>query len=232
MDVLPSWSAAGHLALMTGLDRNVATLDLLARGLFWRCRPARALATVVRRRGQPAVACPSGSVGHLASLPLPDIEGSLEEVHPCCDGLGLHGFALLTHVDDVSSGRSGIRSGLRGARPPRLRACSSTPTSPVCWDRTSFGRPLSDAPSSCSTPRGPSSTWRWTSTVARHPTRSSSRTPARWRDTPDDCGPGGRLFPRAPGRRPCGRRDGRLGAPPLRPRGLPGFPGNSTRSWR
>ncbi len=158
MDALPPWTAAGHLALMDRLEIGTSLLSISSPGVYFGdAVAARALATVVNDEGNRCVRAHPGRFGHLASLPLPDIEGSLEEVTRCCDELCSDGFALLTHVDGVYLGDP-VLDPVFAELDRRVRACSSTPRRPSAGiERRSVVRVRCS--SSSSTPHGPSSTW-------------------------------------------------------------------------
>jgi predicted TIM-barrel fold metal-dependent hydrolase len=141
MDALPEWTAADHLELMDRLGITMSLLSVSSPGVhFGDDGPARELARTVNEEGARATRDHPGRFGHFASLPLPDVEGSLVELAHAFDVLGSDGVALLTHTGGTYLGDPVLEPvfdelGRRGAR------VFVHPTSPVCWEPTSFGRP-------------------------------------------------------------------------------------------
>ncbi|WP_371666898.1 amidohydrolase family protein [Streptomyces sp. NBC_00289] len=81
-----------------------------------------------------------GRFGNFVSLPLPDVDGSLEEIGFAFDELDADGVALLTHTHGVYLGDQRLDPVF--AELDRRRAVVFLhPTSPVCWEQSALGRP-------------------------------------------------------------------------------------------
>jgi 6-methylsalicylate decarboxylase len=141
MPQIPDWSAESHVALMDRLGIATSLLSISTPGVHLADEPAaRDLAREVNEAGRRAVVDHPGRFGLLGSLPLPDVDAAIAEIAHCVDELDVDGFVLLTHVGGVYLGDptwDPVFSELdrRGAR------VLIHPTSPVCWEHTSFGRP-------------------------------------------------------------------------------------------
>ncbi|MFF3331858.1 amidohydrolase family protein [Streptomyces sp. NPDC002888] len=137
----PSWSVQAHLDLMDRNGIETAMLSMSSPGVhFGDDKAARLLARRVNEytaelaRGHP------GRFGTFASLPLPDVEGSLEEIAFAFDRLDADGVALLTHTHGVYLGDQRLEPVF--AELDRRRAVVFLhPTSPVCWEQSALGRP-------------------------------------------------------------------------------------------
>ena len=99
------------------------------------------LARAVNEAGRQAVVDHPGRFGLLASLPLPDVDAAIAEIAHCCDHLDVDGFVLLTNVGGTYVERRVVRSRSSVSSTVGAHACSLHPTSPACWEHTSFGRP-------------------------------------------------------------------------------------------
>ena len=75
-----------------------------------------------------------------ASLPVPDIDAMIAEVRYCYDYLDVDGVALLTNVGGVYLGAPKLEP-LFAELDRRNARVFLHPTSPPCWEQTSFGRP-------------------------------------------------------------------------------------------
>jgi predicted TIM-barrel fold metal-dependent hydrolase len=141
MPEIPAWSADEHVALMDRRGIATSLLSVSSPGVSLAGGPAAAeLAREVNEAGRQAVVDHPGRFGLLASLPLPDVDAALAEIAHCVDQLDVDGFILLTNVDGTYLGDPTWDPVLeeldrRGAR------VLVHPTSPVCWEHTSFGRP-------------------------------------------------------------------------------------------
>ncbi|MCX0275215.1 amidohydrolase [Nocardia zapadnayensis] len=110
-DFWPQWTAEAHLDLMdeAGIARSM--LSLSSPGLhFGDDGAARSLAREINEFCADVVRNHPDRFGQFASLPLPDVDGSLTELAYCFDELGAHGVALL-------SNHSGVRLGDRRFEP-------------------------------------------------------------------------------------------------------------------
>jgi hypothetical protein len=105
IDSLPEWSAVAHLELMDRCRIAASLLSLSSPGVhFGSDGPARDLARAVNEEGHATVRAHPGRFGHLATLPLPDVEGSLDEMAFALDDHRSDGVALLTNVDGLYLG--------------------------------------------------------------------------------------------------------------------------------
>ncbi len=138
---LPAWSAQAHIEMMDRFGIAVSMLSISSPGVhFGDGAAARSLARQVNDDGHHARASHPGRFGLLASLPLPDVEGAIEEIGYCYDELEVDGVCLLTNAGGVYLGDPLLdpvfdELDRRGAR------IFVHPTSPACWEHTSFGRP-------------------------------------------------------------------------------------------
>jgi 6-methylsalicylate decarboxylase len=138
---LPAWSAVSHIEMMDRFGIAVSVLSISSPGVhFGDDARARVLARQVNDEGHRARVAHPDRFGLLASLPMPDVAGAIEEIGYCYDELGVDGVCLLTNVGGVYLGDASLdpvfdELDRRGAR------VFIHPTSPACWDQTSFGRP-------------------------------------------------------------------------------------------
>ncbi|MGI8330468.1 amidohydrolase family protein [Actinomadura scrupuli] len=103
---LPEWSAERHLEVMDGLGVETAVLSVSSPGVLLYDEPARVaeLARIVNDEGAAVAAAHPGRFGFFASLPLPDVEASLEEIRRAFDELGADGVVLMTNYRGVYPG--------------------------------------------------------------------------------------------------------------------------------
>ncbi|WP_328504639.1 amidohydrolase [Streptomyces sp. NBC_00457] len=137
----PTWSVRTHLDLMDRNDIKTAMLSMSSPGVhFGDDKAARLLARHVNEYTAELTRDHSGRFGNFVSLPLPDVDGSLEEIAFAFDELDADGVALLTHTHGVYLGDR--RLGPIFAELDRRRAVVFLhPTSPVCWEQSALGRP-------------------------------------------------------------------------------------------
>ncbi len=140
MPAIPEWSAEEHVAVMDRLGITTSLLSISSPGVHLDGSATASHAREVNEDGRRAVVDHPGRFGLLASLPLPDVDAAMAEIAHCCDQLDVAGFAVLTHTGGTYLGDPAIRPVLqeldrRGAR------LFIHPTSPPCWEQTSFGRP-------------------------------------------------------------------------------------------
>jgi predicted TIM-barrel fold metal-dependent hydrolase len=138
---IPDWSAEEHVAAMDRLGIALSLLSISSPGVHL----GDGKSTVDRARemneaGQQAVIDHPGRFGLFASLPLPDVDATMAEIAYCCDHLNVAGFAVLTNIGGTYLGDDAFKPVFdeldrRGAR------LFIHPTSPTCWEHTSFGRP-------------------------------------------------------------------------------------------
>ncbi len=138
---LPAWTAEAHLELMDRLGIATALLSISSPGVwFGDAAAARALARQVNDEGGHLVGAHPGRFGLLASLPLPDVDASRAEIGHAIDDLGADGFVLLTNVDGTYLGDPALEP-IFDELDRRHARVLLHPTSPVCWEHTSLGRP-------------------------------------------------------------------------------------------
>ncbi|HEY1832633.1 MAG TPA: amidohydrolase family protein [Acidimicrobiales bacterium] len=141
MPWLPEWSAREHLAAMDRLSIATSLLSISSPGVFLGDGTTAAdLAREVNEDGRRTVIEHPGRFGLLASLPLPDVDAAMAEIAYCCDHLDVDGFVLLTNVGGtyLSNASFGPVFGELDRRRARVLL---HPTSPACWEHTSFARP-------------------------------------------------------------------------------------------
>jgi 6-methylsalicylate decarboxylase len=138
---IPEWSADEHVAAMDRLGIATSLLSISSPGVHLADVPAtRDLAREVNEEGRRAVVDHPGRLGQFASLPLPDVDAAVAEIAYCCQHLDVAGFALLTNIGGTYLGDAAFEPVFRelDRRGARLFI---HPTSPPCWEHTSFGRP-------------------------------------------------------------------------------------------
>ncbi|MBX3314089.1 MAG: amidohydrolase family protein [Actinobacteria bacterium] len=141
MPAIPEWSAAEHVATMDRLGIDVSLLSVSTPGVHLGADvDAVALAREVNEEGRRAVVDHPGRFGLLGSLPIGDLDAAMAEIAHCVEVLDVDGFVLLTNVDGTYLGDPSLEPVLdeldRRGRPVLVH-----PTSPVCWEHTSFDRP-------------------------------------------------------------------------------------------
>lgn len=138
---LPAWTPAEHVALMDHLGIATALLSISSPGVhFGDDAEARALARLVNGAGHRAVTAHPGRFGLLASLPVPDVGGAIDEIRHAHDHLGADGFVLLTNVGGTYLGDPALEP-IFDELDRRHARVLLHPTSPACWEATSLGRP-------------------------------------------------------------------------------------------
>ncbi|MFF3567868.1 amidohydrolase family protein [Nocardia jiangxiensis] len=95
----PEWSPEAHLALMDESGIATSMLSVSSPGVhFGDDSAARELAREVNEFAAGVVRAHPGRFGHLAAVPLPDIDGSLDEIDYALDILGSDGVAIETNA--------------------------------------------------------------------------------------------------------------------------------------
>jgi len=137
----PKWSVQTHLDLMDRNGIDTAMLSMSSPGVhFGDDKAARLLARRVNEYTAELTRDHPGRFGNFVSLPLPDVDGSLEEMAFAFDELDADGVALLTHTHGVYLGDQRLDPVF--AELDRRRAVVFLhPTSPVCWEQSALGRP-------------------------------------------------------------------------------------------
>lgn len=105
MPGFPAWDVESALESMAELDISSAVLSVSTPGVhFGDDGAARALARSVNEEGARLVHDHPSRFGLFASLPLPDVEGSLEEIDFAFDTLGVDGVVLMTNARGIYLG--------------------------------------------------------------------------------------------------------------------------------
>lgn len=108
-----AWTPEDHIDLMGKLGISKSILSITSPGTHLKAHD-HDLARTVTRETNDAVAdiCRSkpDKFGFFASLPLPDVAGSIEEIDRCLDSLGAVGFALMTNAHGYYLGDSHLDS--------------------------------------------------------------------------------------------------------------------------
>ena len=98
---LSSWTPAQSLEAMDRCEIQTAVTSVSAPGVWWGDdASARTLARACNEFAAQMVRDHPGRYGFFASLPLPDVDGSLAEVAYALDVLGATGFVLMTSYGD------------------------------------------------------------------------------------------------------------------------------------
>ncbi len=140
MPWIPEWSAANHVEVMDRLGIATSLLSVSSPGVYLGDGSAIDLAREVNEDGRRAVVDHPGRFGLLASLPLPDVDAAIAEIAHCCDHLDVDGFVLLTNICGTYVSDTAFEPVFRELN--RRGACVLLhPTSPACWEHTSFDRP-------------------------------------------------------------------------------------------
>lgn len=101
----PQWDAEEHVNMMERQGIGAALLSISSPHVnFGKREKARALARDVNEYGADAVRLRPGRFGLLASLPLPDVEDSIEEIRYALDVLHADGLTLPTNAQGVYLG--------------------------------------------------------------------------------------------------------------------------------
>lgn len=141
MPAIPEWSAAEHIEVMDRLGVATSLLSISSPGIdLGDGSDPVELAREVNDAGRRAVVEHPGRFGLMASLPLPDVDGTMAEIARCCDRLDVDGFVLPTNVGGTYLSDASFRPVLAELDRRRARVLLH-PTSPPCWEHTSFGRP-------------------------------------------------------------------------------------------
>ncbi len=141
MPWIPEWSPPQHLEVMDRLGIATSLLSISSPGVHLGDGLTTVdLAREVNEEGHRAVVDHPGRFGLLASLPLPDVDATIAEIAHCSDHLNVDGFILLTNVCGVYVSDRSFEPVFRELDRRRARILLH-PTSPACWEHTSFERP-------------------------------------------------------------------------------------------
>ncbi|WP_326673820.1 amidohydrolase family protein [Streptomyces sp. NBC_01257] len=137
----PTWSVERHLDLMDRSGTEKSYLSISSPGVhFGNDDAARALAREVNEFGAGVRSERPQRFGHFASLPLPDVEGSLAEAAHALDVLGADGVAVETNHHGVYLGDPRFEP-LWEDLDRRGALVFVHPTSPPHADDVALGRP-------------------------------------------------------------------------------------------
>ena len=137
----PDWSPESHLALMDSAGIATSMLSVSSPGVhFGDDGAARELAREVNEFAARVVGDHPGRFGHLASLPLPDIDGSLTETAYALDVLGSAGVAVETNAHGIYLGDPRFFP-IWAELDRRAAVVFVHPTSPPHAETTALGRP-------------------------------------------------------------------------------------------
>ena len=137
----PHWSAEAALAMMDRMNIATGMLSVSSPGVhFGNDAKARLLARSVNEFAARTMGDHRGRFGGFASLPLPDVDGALEEIAYALDTLKLDGVVMLTNFNGVYLGDKRLdpvfdELNRRGA------VVFIHPTSPICWQQSALGYP-------------------------------------------------------------------------------------------
>ncbi|KAK5653769.1 hypothetical protein OQA88_7926 [Cercophora sp. LCS_1] len=107
MPALPAWSPEQHIALMNKLNITKSILSITSPGTHLTPSQDRSAASKTRQVNEELSSICTQYPSHFrffASLPLPAIDESIEEIDYALDNLGAVGFALLSNANGVYPG--------------------------------------------------------------------------------------------------------------------------------
>ncbi|MCS7480449.1 amidohydrolase family protein [Umezawaea endophytica] len=137
----PTWTADGHLSLMDRWGVTTSMLSISSPGThFGDDDTARKLTRHVNDVGAELRLRRPDRFGHFASLPLPDVDGALEELARALDELGSDGVAIETNTHGVYLGDARYAP-LWTELNRRKAVVFVHPTSPPHAEEISLGRP-------------------------------------------------------------------------------------------
>jgi len=135
------WSASGHLALMDRIGVRASVLSVSAPGThFGDDTAARHLTRHVNEFAIDLVHRYPGRFAHFASLPFPDVRGSLTELAHTLDVLGSDGISLLTNARGTYLGDERYQE-VYAELDRRGATVFVHPVSPPNWQAVSPDRP-------------------------------------------------------------------------------------------
>lgn len=137
----PHWSAEAAIAMMDRAGIATGMLSVSSPGVhFGNDAKARVLARSVNEFAARMIGEHRGRFGGFASLPLPDVDGALQEIGYALDTLKLDGVVMLTNFNGVYLGDKRL-----GPVFDELNRRSAVvfihPTSPICWQQSALGYP-------------------------------------------------------------------------------------------
>jgi predicted TIM-barrel fold metal-dependent hydrolase len=137
----PQWSAEAALAMMDRMNIATGMLSVSSPGVhFGNDAKARLLARSVNEFAARTMGDHRGRFGGFASLPLPDVDGALEEIGYALDTLKLDGVVMLTNFNGVYLGDKRLDPVFDELN-RRTAVVFIHPTSPICWQQSALGYP-------------------------------------------------------------------------------------------
>jgi predicted TIM-barrel fold metal-dependent hydrolase len=138
---LPDWSLEEALAAMGPVGADFAVLSISSPGVhFGDDAAARELARQVNEEGAENVRSHPDRLGLFASLPLPDLEGSLVELDYAFDELGADGLILQSNSNGLYLGDPRLEP-LFAELDRRRAVVLIHPASPPGWEQIELGYP-------------------------------------------------------------------------------------------
>ncbi len=136
-----NWSAEAALAMMDRMNIATGMLSVSSPGVhFGNDAKARLLARSVNEFAARTIADHRGRFGGFASLPLPDVDGALQEIAYALDTLKLDGVVMLTNFNGVYLGDKRLDPVFDELN-RRGSVVFIHPTSPICWQQSALGYP-------------------------------------------------------------------------------------------
>jgi predicted TIM-barrel fold metal-dependent hydrolase len=137
----PQWSAEGALAMMDRMNIATGMLSVSSPGVhFGNDAKARLLARSVNEFAARTMGEHRGRFGGFASLPLPDVDGAIEEITYALDTLKLDGVVMLTNFNGAYLGDKRLDPVFDELN-RRGSVVFIHPTSPICWQQSALGYP-------------------------------------------------------------------------------------------
>ncbi len=141
MPRLPDWDPASTLADMDSAGIDAAVLSISSPGVFFGDASAAVkLASVVNDEAAEVVKHHPQRFGFAASLPIPDVNAAIEEAQRAFNDLNADAISLHTNYGGLYLGDSAL-DGLLEVLDSLDAVVLIHPTSPVCWQQLSMGRP-------------------------------------------------------------------------------------------
>lgn len=139
---IPSWSEAETLAHMErhGIESLILSVSSPSVGFVEDSTKRKELARHVNEFAAEIVSRHPQKFGAFATLPLPHIEDSLEELRHALDDLGMDGVVVETNSDGLYLGNPCFEP-LFAELDKRSAVLFLHPTSPACFEAVGLGRP-------------------------------------------------------------------------------------------